>query len=64
MMGDYAEDFNDGSCYSECFTYFDGTHGYPVLCKDCWAEDESTVDAKGVNGNGYQCAYYPPVCVG
>ena len=45
-MSEIAEDMIDGSCCSECGCYFehpdvDGiyTHGYPVLCADCWTEE-------------------------
>lgn len=44
-MGEIADDMIDGSCCSECGQYFIDddselyTHGYPVLCWDCWTED-------------------------
>lgn len=45
-MGDIADDVIDGSACSGCGQYFQDpknkdaiyTHGYPVLCKDCWKE--------------------------
>ena len=45
-MGDIADDHIDGSCCSWCGCYFQDphkkdhiyTHGYPVVCKDCWQE--------------------------
>jgi hypothetical protein len=36
MMGEIADDMIDGFCCSECGMYFTQSHGYPVLCKDCW----------------------------
>lgn len=46
-MGEIAEDMIFGRCCSECGQYFIDpdnrdylyTHGYPVLCWDCWTED-------------------------
>jgi len=46
-MGEVAEDMIDGSCCSLCGQYFQDsddkdmiyTHGYPVVCKDCWEPD-------------------------
>lgn len=42
-MGQIAEDMADGSCCTECGQYFQHpkqnailTHGYPVLCKECY----------------------------
>ena len=31
-----AEDKLDGLSCSWCGVYFEGEHGYPVLCRDCW----------------------------
>lgn len=43
-MGEIAEDMVQGTCCHLCNTYFvhkDNTevlytHGYPVVCQDCW----------------------------
>lgn len=42
-MGEIADDMINGSCCNECGCYFKNpgdedffTHGYPVLCWDCW----------------------------
>jgi len=41
-MGEIADDMIDGTSCSACGQYFvDGndnlyTHGYPVICWDCW----------------------------
>ena len=47
-MGEIADDFVDGSCCMNCSTYFKNdrgeagaTHGYPVICRDCWATTSS-----------------------
>lgn len=46
-MGEMAEDMIDGSACSECGCYFKHpnehaiyTHGYPVLCWDCYDEED------------------------
>lgn len=35
-MGEVAEDMNEGACCSLCSTYFWKSHGYPVVCVECW----------------------------
>jgi hypothetical protein len=43
-MGEIADDIVEGRCCSLCGQYFQDpddedsihTHGYPVVCKDCW----------------------------
>ena len=35
-MGQIADDMINGLSCSHCGIYFDGEHGYPVLCKDCF----------------------------
>ena len=35
-MGDLADDAISGHCCSWCGIYFDGEHGYPVVCKECF----------------------------
>lgn len=35
-MGEMADDLIDGACCNLCGCYFEGDHGYPVVCKDCW----------------------------
>lgn len=49
----------DGAQCGECSTFFKDAeeHGFPVLCKECWAEDKSPRNADGVNENGYQEAF-------
>jgi hypothetical protein len=44
-MGEIAEDMTDGTCCQLCGGYFKGktenelySHGYPVVCWDCWQE--------------------------
>lgn len=44
-MGQIADDITDGTICSLCSCFFIGdkegecyTHGYPVLCWDCWNE--------------------------
>jgi len=59
-MGQVAEDMMDGTICSECGSYFQGdktdechTHGYPVLCWDCWK------DSKPRERRGFQRATKP-----
>ena len=40
-VGELAEDMEDGSCCGMCAVYFKETHGYPVLCKQCWREADA-----------------------
>jgi len=42
-MGEIAEDMVDGTCCELCGSYFikkqdksTFTHGYPVVCNECW----------------------------
>ena len=40
-MGEIADDMIDGTVCSDCGMFFNAkgesyTHGYPVLCWDCW----------------------------
>jgi hypothetical protein len=60
-MGDVAEDYVDGSCCSGCGQYFKGskedvihTHGYPVLCKQCWDAQPKNERKRKVNSIGLQ----------
>ena len=52
-MGEIAEDMHDGSCCELCGQYFKHpkggiyTHGYPVVCNDCWTELDPQ-DRKGL----------------
>lgn len=42
-MGEIADDMIDGYACSWCGIYFDGEHGYPVVCSSCygdWLEDD------------------------
>ena len=36
-MGEIADDMIDGLMCSFCGTYFEEEHGYPVVCRGCWA---------------------------
>jgi hypothetical protein len=36
-MGEIADDMVDGSCCTMCTMYFTKSHGYPVLCGECYA---------------------------
>ena len=63
-MGEIAEDMIDCTCCTECGCYFMDeenqakhhkgekailyTHGYPVLCKECWTP-ESDLQCADVN---------------
>ena len=35
-MGELADDAISGHCCSWCGIYFDGEHGYPVVCRECF----------------------------
>ncbi len=35
-MGEIADDVIEGFSCSHCGIYFDQSHGYPVLCEDCY----------------------------
>lgn len=37
-MGEIAEDYINGACCSECMSYFEEEHGYPVVCEGCWSD--------------------------
>ena len=39
-MGQNAEDMVDGQTCSDCGTFFEVAHGFPVLCSDCHREDK------------------------
>ena len=54
-MGEMANDAVEGACCSWCGTYFDGDHGYPVLCTGCWKEIAHL--AKGGMYEGLQKAH-------
>ena len=36
LMGEVSHDMVSGGCCSRCSLYFEGEHGYPVLCLKCW----------------------------
>lgn len=38
MMGQIADDIVCGFQCSWCGVVFEGEHGYPVACHDCWAD--------------------------
>jgi hypothetical protein len=51
-MGEIADDMVNGVSCSHCGTYFKKEHGYPVLCKDCWAhadKDDRKVHQKAIH---------------
>ena len=37
-MGQAADDLIDGFVCSQCGIYFEQSHGYPVLCAECYAK--------------------------
>lgn len=41
-----ADDLIDGLCCSWCGIYFEESHGYPVLCDDCWNDPDCTEEDK------------------
>jgi NMD protein affecting ribosome stability and mRNA decay len=38
-MGQLADDMVEGRSCSECGIYFEKAHGFPVLCRDCYADE-------------------------
>lgn len=61
-MGEIAEDMTDGTCCSYCGQYFQlpneeslFTHGYPVLCENCWMESNDE------ERNGYSKSLAPTI---
>lgn len=39
-----AEDAADGAVCSLCGALFVASHGYPVLCKDCWKDESNRTE--------------------
>ena len=39
-MGEISDDLLEGHACAGCGMYFTEAHGYPVVCSDCWEEDE------------------------
>ena len=37
-MGEMADDLVEGWTCSLCGCCFETEHGYPVVCKECWAD--------------------------
>lgn len=37
-MGQSADDAIEGFACSWCGAYFSESHGYPVLCTECWSD--------------------------
>ena len=46
-MDEQEEMVLNGEQCSWCGVMFDGEHGYPVVCRDCW-KDAKTSERKGV----------------
>lgn len=47
-MGEVARDIVDGWMCSNCGTYFELPHGYPVLCTCCWDASEDDLEKLGI----------------
>ena len=63
-MGKIADDIMEGASCAECSTYFKNerqeagaTHGYPVICRDCWAT-ATIVQKREWERLGYQRAIF------
>jgi hypothetical protein len=54
-MGELSDDMVDGFCCTMCTMYFTKSHGYPVLCSQCYASMSESERA------GTPCAVYPRV---
>lgn len=50
-MGDVADDMIEGFTCSWCGIYFERSHGYPVLCEECYR-----ANPKGAKRDGLQKA--------
>ena len=56
-MGKHADDMIDGTTCSWCGQYFQHpdnikqvyTHGYPVICKECYEGDKKAANKSGIN---------------
>ena len=46
-MGQISDDMYTGLCCSHCGIYFEGYHGYPVLCESCY-ESETEEERAGI----------------
>ena len=46
-MGQFADDIIYGRVCSDCGTFFEKEHGYPVLCSDCFEADQWDKDVEG-----------------
>jgi hypothetical protein len=61
-MGEIADDFVNGACCALCGVYFQGEHGYPVLCRKCWTDRGGRLDGTGPTIiDGYQLAFEPEI---
>lgn len=56
-MGEIANDMIEGFSCSWCGIYFEGPHGYPVLCKECYHRD-----LKEARSDGLQKATIKELC--
>lgn len=62
-MGEIADDYADGTICGHCGTFFEDTnkpdelisHGYPVLCWDCWKESNKH------ERKGFSRSLYPDI---
>lgn len=63
-MGDITEDMLDGTCCQLCGQYFQNsnnpnktyTHGYPVLCKECYDDMREEMTLEEMDEAGYMRA--------
>lgn len=65
-MGEIADDLINGATCSECSTYFKSNgelgveHGYPAVCRDCWAVADGAQRRKWKQ-LGYQRAIFKAI---
>lgn len=45
-MGEMADAAINGECCSWCGVFFNGEHGFPVLCVSCWSGAKPTERAE------------------
>jgi len=41
-VGQNADDMVEGFVCAWCGQYFEQSHGYPVLCRECWKDASKT----------------------
>jgi hypothetical protein len=58
-VGDCAEAMETGEACCWCGAFFVKPHGYPVLCRDCWVNEQKRAWAKDCKPHPLQEATEP-----